>query len=76
MTHPTSEADVRCGTCKRWRPHKKRDRFMDDHYGVCKAPVPTKIPSAYGVSGPFDSASTAGDNCPAWKAGGKHGELK
>lgn len=66
----------RCGTCKRWRPKPKRDDAADRHYGACTSPVPAKIPAAYSYPERFDTAQSAGDNCPTWLAGGKHGALR
>lgn len=68
--------DRRCGTCKHWRPHKKRDEAADRWYGQCTAPYPRRVPIVYGVSGPYASASSAGDNCSAYRKGGKHGDKR
>lgn len=80
-THPSGEraalgAEKRCGTCKRWRPHRARDTQADRWYGGCVAPLPSKAPIVYGVSGPYESSSDAGDNCSAYRPGGKHGDKR
>jgi len=71
----TRLSDRRCGTCRRWRPRKNRDDKMDRWYGECTAPRPN-IPEAYGLTGPFDSSSVTGTDCPAYRAGGKHGDKR
>ena len=75
---PSALTDKRCGTCKHWRPRPKRDASADRHFGACKAPLPKKIPVCFdrSIGDRWETSSHIGDNCPAWKAGGKHGALK
>ena len=75
MTATEVATDRRCGTCKRWRPKPKRDRFADRHYGSCTAPEPT-LAACFTRIDRLDPSSIAGDNCSKWLAGGKHGALK
>lgn len=67
--------DRRCGTCKRWTPHAKRDDMFDRHYGDCNLPYP-KIAACFGGLDRYCPSSTAGDDCPKWIGGGRHGDLK
>lgn len=72
-----ADAEVRCGTCKHWRPNATRDAGMNRHYGHCAAPLPAKIPACFdrSLGARWGVAHSAGANCTAWKAGGKHGGL-
>jgi hypothetical protein len=67
--------DRRCGTCKRWTPHEKRDGMFDRHFGDCSLPYP-KLAACFGRVEKFCPSSIAGEDCRRWLRGGKHGGLE